>query len=183
MSEEIKRLGITRVADNECALLVCFSRPPTDEEMRNIGAAIDPGHQRFGEVVRERDQYDEWLGDALEERDARCQQIDAIADALGDEGEWTNLHDRGNAALSLAEAAVAEVESIRAENAKLRSERDQARTELVAAMQTIEAASTALGGVREQREQPGEIEDLDICVDCEQSTAPGTPDPHVCGKA
>jgi chromosome segregation ATPase len=39
------------------------------------------------------------------------------------------------------------------------AERDQARRELVHAMQTIEAASLALGGVREQREQPGEIEE------------------------
>ena len=58
--------------------------------------------------------------DTLEERDARIKQIDDIADALGDEGEWSNLHDRGDAALELARDAVAEVERLRTEVERMR---------------------------------------------------------------
>lgn len=58
--------------------------------------------------------------EALEERDACIEQINHIADALGDEGEWSNLHDRGDAALYLARNAVAEAESLRAEVERLR---------------------------------------------------------------
>jgi|HubBroStandDraft_6_1064221.scaffolds.fasta_scaffold232958_3 hypothetical protein len=53
--DEIRLLGISRVGDNDKSLLVSLSRRPTDDEMRNVHAALDAGHQRFGEVLRERD--------------------------------------------------------------------------------------------------------------------------------
>jgi hypothetical protein len=68
------------------------------------------------ELLKENAELDRIADELMEERDARTDQIDAIADALGDDGEWSNLHDRGNAALELAHGALAEVESLRAEN-------------------------------------------------------------------
>lgn len=78
-------------------------------------ALLDDNDQLRAEVER----LDAALGEEIDERDARLKQIDDIADALGDEGEWSNLHDRGQAAYELASSAVAEVESLRAETTRL----------------------------------------------------------------
>lgn len=76
------------------------------------------------------DREEKWCDDVLEERDARVEQINRIADALGDEGEWSNLHDRGDAAFFLATDAVQEVERLRAERSSLLAEREQLRGEV-----------------------------------------------------
>lgn len=82
---------------------------------------------------------EDWGSEAIEERDARIEQINDIADALGDEGEWSNLHDRGDTSLFLARNAVAEVDSLRAQRdaalaevAKMRAERDEAQAKFEA---------------------------------------------------
>lgn len=63
-------------------------------------------------------------------------------------------------------ALLDELSSAHRQLVRIRDERDQARIGLVAAMQTIEAASLALGGNtghgdREQLEQPGELGEVD----------------------
>lgn len=79
-----------------------------------------------GEGRQVEDDRDRILDEVLAERDFRCEQIDAIADALGDEGEWSNLHDRGVAALLIADGIVPEVGRLRAEVERLTRERDEA---------------------------------------------------------
>lgn len=49
----------------------------------------------------------------IDTRDHREQQINEIADALGDESEWSNLNDRGDNACELAEALVQERDKLR----------------------------------------------------------------------
>lgn len=74
-------------------------------------AAVSPDVVlRLIERIRELDRSETEL---IEERDARCAQIDAIADQLGDDSEWTNLNDRGDAALNAAHCTVLEVERLR----------------------------------------------------------------------
>ncbi len=79
----------------------------------------DAAHRERDEARAEAERLDAALSEEIDERDARLKQIDDIADALGDEGEWSNLHDRGQAAYELASGAVAEVGSLRAENKRL----------------------------------------------------------------
>lgn len=45
-------------------------------------------------------------GQTIDDRDALHERIDEIADALGDETEWSNVNDRGANALDLANEAV-----------------------------------------------------------------------------
>lgn len=45
-------------------------------------------------------------GQTIDDRDALHERIDDIADALGDETEWSNVNDRGANALDLANEAV-----------------------------------------------------------------------------
>lgn len=80
-------------------------------------AAANP--QTVIALLDEVERLDAALDEEIAERDARLKQIDDIADVLGDEGEWTNLHDRGFAACQLASGAVAEVESLRDETKRL----------------------------------------------------------------
>lgn len=49
----------------------------------------------------------------------RESQIDKVADALGDDGEWSNCHDRGDAAIELARMVVADRDALRAELGRL----------------------------------------------------------------
>lgn len=62
-------------------------------------------------AAKERDQLKAKLEDesavlaVIDQRDAFCARIDAIADALGDETEWTSSNDRGARALDLAISA------------------------------------------------------------------------------
>lgn len=53
------------------------------------------------------------LEDVIDQRDAFHARIDEIADALGDETEWSNLNDRGARALELAAELLAEVRRFR----------------------------------------------------------------------
>jgi chromosome segregation ATPase len=51
----------------------------------------------------------------IEERDQREQQINEIADALGDETEWSNLNDRGDNAFELTAAMVQQRDAARSD--------------------------------------------------------------------
>lgn len=98
-----------------------------------------------GEGRKVEDDHDRILDEVLAERDFRCEQIDAIADALGDEGEWSNLHDRGVAALLIADGIVPEVGRLRAEVERLTRERDEAiRGSVVIVTWTAETIATWL---------------------------------------
>ena len=36
----LRTLGVARMADNECAILVCFNRAPSDDELRTLHDAL-----------------------------------------------------------------------------------------------------------------------------------------------
>lgn len=38
----LRALGVARMADNECAILVCFNRAPSDDELRALHDALRP---------------------------------------------------------------------------------------------------------------------------------------------
>lgn len=65
------------------------------------------------------DDEDRTSSQLIDERDFREKQINTIADTLGDEGEWSNLHDRGTAAIELADSLIAERDQLRAEVERL----------------------------------------------------------------
>ena len=65
------------------------------------------------------DELESSVGQLIDQRDKREAQIDAIADARGDEGEWSNLHDRGAAAIDLTESVGADLTRLRALESRL----------------------------------------------------------------
>jgi hypothetical protein len=71
-------------------------------------------------LTRELEREDRIGTETLERLEAREEQINNIADALGDEGEYSNLHDRGDAAYELACSLTAERDSALAELASLK---------------------------------------------------------------
>lgn len=82
----------------------------------------------------------------IEERDHMHEQIDAIADALGDETEWSNLNDRGDNAIELAAALVKERDEARAEVARLRT-----AIETVALLDDVDCGDSGCGFARQKR--------------------------------
>ncbi len=81
-----------------------------DEALAKLAALEARAVEAEKELAREDSAHCRTI-DTLDRREA---QINAIADALGDEGEWSNLHDRGQAALELAEAATARIARLQA---------------------------------------------------------------------
>lgn len=73
----------------------------------------------------------------IDERDALHSRIDEIADALGDETEWSNCNDRGERALEIASEVAHERDRLRADIDQCQAlilevmrERDEAREEV-----------------------------------------------------
>ena len=86
-------------------------------------ARFDADMAHVAEVTEMRQklaQEDSAHGKTVAQRDAFEERINEIANALGDESEWTNLNDRGENALELAHALRAQLAEKEAELRKLR---------------------------------------------------------------
>ncbi|HET9893203.1 MAG TPA: hypothetical protein VFQ42_22185 [Mycobacterium sp.] len=110
---------------------------------------LEAAQARIAELEKRLEDEERDCGDLIDEREFRESQINAIADVLGDEGEWSNLHDRGDAALELAEQIVAERD---AANARILQLEESARA----------AAESWMAACRERDEARAEVERLRI---------------------
>jgi hypothetical protein len=92
---------------------------PLSRERRALSAEVMTLRAGVERLTKQADEDERATGQLIDQRDKREAQIDAIADALGDEGEWSNLHDRGAAALELADGIVADLTRLRALESRL----------------------------------------------------------------
>ncbi len=150
--------GFTQDADEECQRGIARTR-------NNLRDLADQLEAACADAATWREMYQSALGTVHAENDAlraevaklrdivsmnaacadaewrgkREEQIDAIADALGDESEWSNLSDRGDNALEAATSIVAERDKLRAEVARLTAAATLARSGAAEAVRDADA--------------------------------------------
>jgi hypothetical protein len=113
------RTGVVSAHDDWWVCSVNRITPVLDVEF--IAAARTLVPRLLAEVER----LDRSETQLIEERDFRETQINDIADALGDESEWSSCNDRAENAHTRAQAMAVEVERLRADNAALTARRDE----------------------------------------------------------
>lgn len=98
------------------------------EELVNGGGGLEHGSARFlmqqyRHVERIMDSADQDFDDTIRQRDAREDQLERLAVALGCTSEWSNLHDHGQCVFELVENLVSENNKLREENTALNKAR------------------------------------------------------------
>jgi hypothetical protein len=92
------------------------------EQVKLVRPPLVVSRAEFESALAEMTQNERINEQTLVQRDAFHDRIDEIADALGDESEWSNLSDRGANALELAHALRAKYDSERALTRKMSEE-------------------------------------------------------------
>lgn len=119
LTEEVAKLRTEAIWLGDTFDGLHADRQRLTEENNSLAAQRDLALVALEEARKTVERLDESETRLIEERDFRESQINAIADALGDDGEWSNLHDRGVAALLIADSVAARLAASESRNATI----------------------------------------------------------------